>query len=687
MAEKAKKKSGFGNVFAILIILMMIGAGAGILFLLYNNMPGGSTPEEVFEQYMKAINGKKYDIMYDLVSDTVKEEGLEEQAFITRNKRIYEGIESAHLQATITGIQNNNDTVVISYDTTMQTICGEIRFSNTMTMSLNADKKYKINWTDSLIFPQLTANDKVRYSTLTPLRGSIYDRNKEAIATHGEGAEIGIVPSDLEEDRDNYINQIAYLLNIPAETIEAKLNENWVEETSVVPITTISSNNEEILQLLLMIPGVQIDETTIRTYPYGKIMAHITGYVQSINAEELEARADQGYNIHSVIGKNGLELAYEERLRGVAGGQIYIVDSNEETKAVLATIEAQDGEDIVLTIDADMQTFMYKQLEGNSGFSIAMDAEVGEIYALVSTPSYDPNDFVLGLSTEQWNTLNEDESKPLFNRFTSTWTPGSTFKSVTGAIGTTLGVINIEETKASNGTKWQKDKSWGDHYVTTLTTYGNQVNLKNALVYSDNIYFAQAALNIGMDSMMEQLKAIGYGESLPFDLTLTSSTFGTNQTIENEFQLADTGYGQGENLINPIHFASIYSALVNKGNMVTPYIEYNSEKQQKIWKSQVFSADAANTILEDLIQVVEQSGGTGSAARIYGTTIAGKTGTAEIKDTVDDTQGTELGWFAGINLGDGNSHLMNITMVEDVKNIGGSSYVAAKVRAFFEKYQ
>lgn len=665
----------------------MIGAGAGVLYLLYNNMPGGSTPEEVFEQYMKAINGKKYDVMYDLVSDTLKDEGLEEQAFITRNKRIYEGIESAHLQTAITSKQDDNGTIVIHYDTFMQTISGEIQFSNTMTMSLNADDEYQINWTDSLIFPQLTANDKVRYSTLTPLRGSIYDRNMNAIATYGEGAEIGIVPADLGDNRDDYINQIAYLLNMKAETIEAKLNADWVEETSVVPITSIYSNNEEVLQLLITTPGVQIDETTIRTYPYGDIMAHITGYVQSISAEELEARADQGYNIHSVIGKNGLELAYEERLRGVAGGQIYIVDSNEEIKEILATIEAQDGEDIVLTIDVDMQTFMYKQLEKDNGFSIVMDAEVGEIYALVSTPSYNPNDFVLGLSTDQWNTLNEDENKPLFNRFTSTWTPGSTFKSVTGAIGTTLGIIDPEEKSKSNGTKWQKDESWGNHYVTTLTNYGDQVNLKNALVYSDNIYFAKEALNIGIDTMMEQLTALGYGESLNFDLTLTSSTFGTGGAITDEMQLADTGYGQGENLVNPIHFASIYSAFVNEGNMVTPYIEYKSEKQPVIWKSQVFSADAANTILEDLIQVVEQSGGTAGAARISGITIAGKTGTAEIKSTVDDTDGFELGWFAAINLGEGNSHLLNVTMVEDVEDIGGSSYVVAKVRAFFKSYQ
>jgi penicillin-binding protein len=153
--------------------------------------------------------------------------------------------------------------------------------------------------------------------------------------------------------------------------------------------------------------------------------------------------------------------------------------------------------------------------------------------------------------------------------------------------------------------------------------------------------------------------------------------------IKDEIQLADSGYGQGEILLNPLHLAVIYSSFVNNGNMIKPYLKYEETAKSEIWKSNVFSKEIANTILKDLTQVVENPRGTGHQAFVEGLNIAGKTGTAEIKLSQNDLNGTELGWFAAI-IQDKPS-LLVIAMAEDVKARGGSHYVVPMVRKVFEK--
>lgn len=166
---------------------------------------------------------------------------------------------------------------------------------------------------------------------------------------------------------------------------------------------------------------------------------------------------------------------------------------------------------------------------------------------------------------------------------------------------------------------------------------------------------------------------------------MTKSQYGNNSKITSEAQLANTGYGQGEVLVNPLHMASIYSAFVNNGNMIKPYLEYKETLSPEYWVTGAFSEEAANTVKEDLIQVVESPGGTGHSAKISGITLAGKTGTAEIKKSTTDTTGTELGWFNAF-IADENSQkqMLVVSMIEDVKNRGGSHYVIPKVKKIFE---
>ena len=413
---------------------------------------------------------------------------------------------------------------------------------------------------------------------------------------------------------------------------------------------------------------------------------------RSINQEELEAKEGKGYHTTSIIGKLGLEKAYEEMLRGVDGTEIYITDENGNKISQISRQEKRNGKDVKLTIDSNIQAKLYEQMEKDKGFFVVMQPITGELLALVSTPTFDSNDFVVGMTNEQWETLNKDPSKPLYNRFVQKYCPGSTFKPVIGAIGLETGKIDEKEDYGYTGTSWQKDSSWGDYKITTLTGYQGQKNLLNGMIHSDNIYFAQTALKIGTETLSQNLEKIGFNESIEFPLNLAKSQY-ANQNgnkIEGETKLADTGYGQGSVLVNPIHMASIYSAFANGGNMIKPYLAYkentNPLQRGEILKQEVFSSEVANTIKEALVQVVEKKEGTAHDMKLEGTTIAGKTGTAELKNSKEDTQSGTLGWFNcfTINQADGND-LLIISMVENQQDNqdGGSHYLIKKIKTLF----
>ena len=151
-----------------------------------------------------------------------------------------------------------------------------------------------------------------------------------------------------------------------------------------------------------------------------------------------------------------------------------------DRKTDIAKIDVQNGENIKLTIDSSMQTKLYNELKQDEGFFVVMHPKTGELIALVSTPSYNPNDFALGMSTEKWNSIKDDESKPMLARYLQSYCPGSTFKPVTGAIGLTTNSLSSEDTFSYNGLSWKKD-GWGEYDITTLTAYNGPKNLRNAL--------------------------------------------------------------------------------------------------------------------------------------------------------------------------------------------------------------
>lgn len=678
------KSKKFIIIVISIILILAISVGIGIT-IYFNNKPKNK-PENVLQTFASYINDKKYEDMYSLLSSKSKA-NISEEDFIKRNKNIYEGIEAKNFSVDIQSIENEKKLAKVTYKNSMDTMSGHVDFVNTVTLELNEEKEYKIDWTSNLIFLELNTEDKVRVKTIEAKRGSILDRNGEYLATNGVASQIGLVPGKMSDNKEENIEKIAELLNMTSAGINSELSASYVKADTFVPLKTVGKNEMELKNKLLEIKGVKIIDTDERIYPQGVSTSQLVGYIQPINAEELKEKVKDGYTSSSKIGKYGLERAYESTLRAVNGSEIYIEDANGNKKTSIAKQEQKDGQDVKLTIDSKLQQTVYEQFKDDKSAVVVMNPKTGEVLALASCPSFDSNDFSLGMTTADYKNLTENPDNLLYNRYLATYAPGSSFKPIIGAIGLTTGAFSADDDFGRSGTKWQNDSSWGDFYITTLSTYNGPANLKNALIHSDNIYFAKAALKIGGKNLINSLKNIGFGQQIEFPQTISKSSYSNSESFTNETQLANSGYGQGEVLVNPIHMAMMYSAFVNEGNMIMPYLEYKenaSSQTAKYYKENAFSKEAANEVRDGLIQVVENPSGTAHSAKIEGKTIAGKTGTAEIKQSKDDTEGTEIGWFNAFNVGESDeSLLLVVSMVENVKGKGGSHYLLPKVRAIF----
>ena len=593
--------------------------------------------------------------------------------FVEKYKEIYDDIGADNIQVKI--LDEKND--IVKYQISMDTVAGTIEYKNKIGV-----KNEQIQFNNNLIMKDYKDGCKIKVTTYNPeKRGRILDRNGKVLAEDGKGYSVGLVKGKLNGEND--YGQIAKYLETDVETIQKKMSASWIKDDSFVPIKTVSeiTKNGLVYNGILNISGVKISTVGIRTYPYDKVASHVVGYVQNVNAEDLKKHKNEGYNSTSVIGRSGIEAVYEKQLRGSSSGKIDLVDKNDKVIENLCALEIDKSpQDITLTIDIDLQQSLYNEYQNDKSASVALNPKTGEVLALVSTPSYSNNDFVLGLSTDKWNALNNDSNQPMMSRYKQTYTPGSTMKPITAAIGLETKTIDPDKDLGAKD-KWQKDSSWGSYYVTTLHAPSPN-NLKNAITYSDNVYFARSALNIGKDNLFKYYKNLKIGERIPFELALNKSQYiNKNQKVSDQL-IADSGYGQGQILMNPLQLASIYSAFVNNGSIYRPHLV---EQGEQMWIQRVFSDKTVKTIKEDLINVIADEKGTGHAIYRDNVILAGKTGTAEIKQSQSDTTGTELGWFTVMTT-DSKQPLLITTMVEDVKDRGGSGYVVEHTKTPLDLY-
>ncbi|MEH7236450.1 penicillin-binding transpeptidase domain-containing protein [Bacillus sp. JJ1562] len=644
-----------------------------------NNDP---IPEERFQSFIKDWEKQDFNKVYDQFSTDVKE-NVKKDEFVERFSKIFNDIGVSDLKVNFKAPEeevepDDQGELAFTYDISMETIAGTIEFTEQATLVLEEkedEKKWTVRWEPAMFFPDMKEGDEIGLELSSPVRGEILDRSGVKLAENGLVYEIGMVPQDIGENKEATIAKVAELLKVTPESIQKDLNASWVQPHYFVPIARLPLQDQELATEVTQLSGVLSKKVESRVYPFKEAAAHLIGYIGKVTAEDLKELEGKGYSANDVEGKKGLEFVFEERLRGEKGVHLFIKKANDGGNATVAKKEAKDGETLNLTIDIDTQLVTFDQLNGNAGAAAAIHPITGEALALVSTPSFDPNAFVLG--NAPWNELNEDPLKPLVNRFILTYAPGSTFKPITAGIALENQVITPETSIDIKGKQWQKDSSWGGYSITRVTDPGKPVNLRDALVYSDNIYFGQAALGIGGDRFESELTKYGFGESFPFEYPVYESKV-SNEGLNSDILTADTGYGQGQLEMSPIHLAVSFTPLLNSGNLVKPRLILDGSEKE-VWKDNVVTPETAQIIVDDLVQVVEDPNGTGNDAKIEGIKVAGKTGTAELKATKDE-DGQENGLFVGFNTE--NPSLLVAMLIEDVKN--GSHDVTPKVRAVLE---
>lgn len=324
--KKRKRYSRKRRLKNILVLVELAIVGFGICIgIIYYRQKMWDTPEELLKTYMSYIPQQEYGKMYNMVNKEASG-NISRDDFIKRNSAIYEGIEAENLKINV--LEYNKKEKSVTYHTSFETLAGTIDFDNE-AFFLKGKKGYEIIWEDSLIFPQLGAEDKVRINFDGAERGEILDRNGNILAGKGIASSVGVVPGKLQ-NTEQAVEQISDLLKIKPEKVKKKLREKWVKEDSFVPIKTIPkvretellsvNPDEEVLKeaerqkKLLEIPGIMITDKEIREYPLGKAASHLTGYVQNMTEEDLKEHKGEGYTETSVIERTGMEALFEIRL-------------------------------------------------------------------------------------------------------------------------------------------------------------------------------------------------------------------------------------------------------------------------------------------------------------------------------------------------------------------------------------
>lgn len=644
------------------------------------------SPKEAFEKYKQQWEKGDYKGLYGMVSSTTKEK-VTEKEFIERYEKIFGDIEAKNISIKAKypqGIEKiKEEEVKIPFSLTMDTLVGTVTVDNFEAIlqkeRIDKEEKWLLKWSTNMIFPQLDSDDKVGLRTLLATRGEIYDRKGKPLAINGQVLSVAIEPKRFQPYEEN-IKKMAEILDISESTIREKLEANTNPDWQV-PIVNISKEDVEKKYKLYPLAGVVFNRVESRVYPGKEACGSLIGYIGPITQEELEKLKSDGYSSQCLIGKMGLEQVYDKRLKGENGAEIYISkieEGREIEKITIAKKEPKNGENIKIAIDLDLQEKIYKTMRGEPGSSAAVEPKTGEVLALVSSPNFDSNMYTTYISKTMAEKMKNSDTNPTFNRFNKVYCPGSTFKLITSAIGLNTGVIDPEEGINISGKQWQGDSSWGNYKVTRVNNSTEPINLTKALVYSDNIYFAMQARKIGAEKYIEGAKKFGIGEEFPFEFPFQKSQLMNGDTIESDILLADSGYGQGEILMSPLHLSLCYSALVNNGDIMKPVIELKEGWTASIWKEKAIKADKVGLLRENFKKVVEDPKGTGHEAKIAGRSIGGKTGTAQLQKSHEDTTAEENGWFVAFDTE--NPDFVITMMIQNVKDKGGSHYVVPMVR-------
>lgn len=688
---KSKRKIIYG------LLPILFAGGIGMYLYMQNSKTEEVKPEVTVNQYIEHLQKKEFDQLYTLMTPaSLKESGMNREQFVEKYNAIYSGMEVSAIKAelkpkvieeTTDGTGNetktqNPDAYEVDYSLQLTTFLGEVDETHTLKLVREeleeGGKVWRINWKPSMILTDMVKGSKVRVRTLFPERGDIVDREGLPLATKGNIYEWGIIPEKLGENPEVMIARIAEHYKVTEAMINTALAQKWVKPEYFVPIASTEDS-----RVPTALAGVQVQSKEIRYYPLGEAAAHLIGYVRKATKEDLEKDTEGYYRAEDWIGKAGLEQSLEKQLRGERGGLIEITDESGNTRSELIRKDAVDGQNIQLTISSEQQRKLYRTLSssGDAGAMVLMNPTDGNLLALASAPAYNPNKMVTGLTQAEWDAYSEDEKLPFINRFTNRYAPGSTFKAITAAAGLMEKVTTADKSHEISGLQWRKDESWGGYYVKRVKSV-SPVNMVDALVYSDNIYFAKEAVEMGSAKFIEGIQKFGFGDNFGLDeLYLKPSQYANEAHLDlsSEVLLADTSYGQGEMLMSPIHLASAFTPFINEGKMVKPVL---IEEKETAEPEVVITPEVANTVKDALGQVVTRSGGTAHSLNSLPEGLAAKTGTAELKAKKGE-KGQENGFVVVFDT-ESPSFLI-AAVIEQVNGRGGSHYVLDKLKPFLEK--
>lgn len=533
----------------------------------------------------------------------------------------------------------------------------------------------------------LADGNRIRIVPSMAPRGTFYDRNGELLVTNRPGFSVSLLPLTAPIS-DDVIDRLSNLLKVPTDEIKTKI----AGHSGFNPIRIKTDVTPDIVSIIeeqkSQYPGVVIEVTPIRDYILKQEGAHTFGYVSEINDTELEKMKDEGYKSGDIIGKFGLEKVYDKELRGENGGQQVEVDVSGKPVQILGRKEPVPGDDLELTIDINLQQAAEKavdeqltQIGAHAAAAVVMNPQTGEILAMVSRPAFDPNLFAHGISSKDWNQLNNNPYHPMDNKtITGEYPPGSTFKIVTGTAALTEGVVTPDEQIFDSGHHWIIPKGNADGEAL------GWLNFRTALAHSDNVYFYEMGNRLGIDRLEKYARMFGLGAKTGIDLPYEATGLVANRRYkeknfdDGEWYLSETfdaAIGQGFNLVTPLQAAMVMGEIAADGKRYKPHVVNRIiapdgsvvKDFQPELLSQLDVPEEDIKLVQDGLHDVTKYGTAASSFRGFTVDIAGKTGTAE------NSQGRDHGWFVAYGPFDN----PNIVVAVIVENGGYGSQSAVPI--------
>ncbi len=493
---------------------------------------------------------------------------------------------------------------------------------------------------------QLSENNRIRIREMVADRGMLLDRKGQILAHNRPSFEVFLVPEDIRSNPE-VLEKIGEILNLPQEEIGEKV-KGLKRRPAFRPVKLKSDIDWDRLALIesnrIHLPGILVDVRPRRAYHYGSLASHLIGYIGEVDENELRQAKERTYRMGSMIGKYGVENEWEAQLKGVDGGRQIEVDALGREIKPLRSVEPFPGNNVVLTIDLDLQKVAEEAYQDKNGALIAMDPKTGRILAMVSKPSFDPSIFARGVSAEEWRALIDHPFHPLQNKgIQGQYPPGSVFKIVTAIAGLETGAITPETQITCTG----------------LFPYGNRdfrcwkekghgtLNLHQALVESCDTYFYQVGLKVGVDAIAHYAGELGLGRKtgigLPHEKAgIVPSTSWKKKRLGVQWYSGETlsfAVGQGYLNATPLQILTLISAVANGGRLHLPRVverveNIYGEKLKEYPSEETGRADISEKTLrviqEALMGAVNEPRGTGYACALKQVKVAGKTGTAQV---------------------------------------------------------